>query len=64
MKTGCFIVLVALVAAECGAPDRPTASPPGPLASHEALAHHYTPVIVQGVASDQDYITAVDFDGD
>lgn len=33
-------------------------------ASHETLARHYAPVIHQGTASDQDYITAVDFDGD
>jgi hypothetical protein len=33
-------------------------------AGHEELARHYAPVIYQGAASDQDYITAVDLDGD
>ncbi|MEE8391575.1 MAG: hypothetical protein V3S14_12375 [Anaerolineae bacterium] len=33
-------------------------------ASHQELAHHYAPVIRQGAITDQDYITAVDFDGD
>ncbi|MCG2768665.1 MAG: hypothetical protein ABIK79_08375 [Chloroflexota bacterium] len=28
------------------------------------LARHYSPIIHQGAASDQDFITAVDFDGD
>ncbi len=31
---------------------------------YESLARHYGPVIHQGAASDQDYITALDFDGD
>lgn len=35
-----------------------------PPATHEELAGHYAPVIYQGAASDQDYITAVDLDGD
>jgi len=38
-------------------------TPPSP-ASHLELARHYAPVIYQGAASDQDFITAVDFDGD
>jgi hypothetical protein len=33
-------------------------------ASHEELARRYAPVIRQGTASDQDYLTAADFDGD
>jgi hypothetical protein len=33
-------------------------------ATPEELARHYAPVIYQGAASDADYITAVDFDGD
>jgi len=37
----------------------PTLSP-----SYEDLAHHYAPVIRQGVITNQDYITAMDFDGD
>ena len=36
------------------------ASPP----SYEDLARHYAPVIRQGTFTNQDYITAVDFDGD
>ncbi len=31
---------------------------------HADLAYHYAPVIYQGAATDQDYITRVDFDGD
>ena len=31
---------------------------------YESLARHYAPVIHQGAASDQDYITALDFDSD
>lgn len=31
---------------------------------YESLARHYAPIIRQGAASDQDYITALDFDGD
>jgi hypothetical protein len=41
-----------------------TPAPPGPLASHDALARHYAPTIHQGTASDQDFVTAADFDGD
>jgi len=33
-------------------------------ANHADLARHYAPVIYQGAATDQDYITAVDMDGD
>ena len=55
-------MLVTLVLAGCASPG-PTVAP-GPPASHQELAHHYAPVIHQGVASDQDFITAVDFDGD
>ena len=33
-------------------------------ASYAELARHYGPIIYQGAASDQDYITAVDMDGD
>ncbi len=35
-----------------------------PAATHEELAQHYAPIIYQGAASDADYITATDFDGD
>jgi hypothetical protein len=37
---------------------------PAPPAFYEELARHYAPVIRQGAITDQDYITAVDFDGD
>ncbi len=53
---------MALALSGCGSP-APTAVP-GPPASHQELTRHYAPVIRQGVASDQDFITAVDFDGD
>ena len=35
-----------------------------PAAGYADLARHYAPVIYQGAASDQDYITAADMDGD
>lgn len=45
--------------------DVPAAQQPAQTpASHEELAWHYAPVIYQGAASDQDYITSVEFDGD
>jgi hypothetical protein len=65
-------VLVTLALSSC-APPTPAAAPPlssPPFggkeggASHQELARHYAPIIRQGVASDQDFITAVDFDGD
>ncbi|MBC8264202.1 MAG: hypothetical protein H8E47_08785 [Anaerolineales bacterium] len=54
--------LMSLAFSGCTSPT-PTAAPVPP-ASHQELARHYAPVIRQGVASDQDFITAVDFDGD
>jgi len=57
-----LVILVALAFSGC-ASSTPTAAP-SPPASHQELARHYAPVIRQGVASDQDFITAVDFDGD
>jgi hypothetical protein len=64
----CGLALTVFVLASCGQL-APTSEPlPQPAsqepASHEALAHHYAPVIQHGVASDQDFITRVDFDGD
>ena len=41
-----------------------TLAAPDPAALHQDLALHYAPVIHQGVASDQDFVTGVDFDGD
>jgi len=55
-------VLVTLALSGCASPT-PTAAP-GPPASHQELARRYAPVIRQGTITDQDYITAVDFDGD
>ena len=49
----CLAILLTLILISC-ASTTPT----------EDLARHYAPVIRQGVVSDQDYITAVDFDGD
>ncbi len=48
-----LVIAVTLALSGCAPP------PPG-----KDLAHHYAPVIRQGVATDQDFITAVDFDGD
>ena len=55
-----YVVLLtfSLVLGGCGAP--PTPEGVSPL----DLARHYAPIIHQGAASDQDFITAVDFDGD
>ncbi len=72
LTTLSLAILMALTLSSCASPT-PAAvtllsSPPmggkegG--ASHQELALHYAPVIHQGVASDQDFITAVDFDGD
>jgi len=64
-------VLVTLALASCASPtptDAPPSIPPNGGerggAPHQELARHYAPVIHQGVASDQDFIVAVDFDGD
>jgi hypothetical protein len=63
--------LVALALSGCVSPTPPpVVSPvepttlPAPPPSYEELARHYAPVIRQGAITDQDYITAVDFDGD
>jgi hypothetical protein len=65
-KNGLLCLLaVAWLLAGCGSPPIPT--PPAATeapAGHEVLARHYAPVVYQGAASDQDYITAVDLDGD
>lgn len=49
-------------------PARPTsiemALTPQPPATHVEMAQHYAPMIYQGAASDQDFITAVNMDGD
>jgi len=57
------VLLLLLTSCALTAPT-PTPAAPGPPASHQELAHHYAPVIHQGAATDQDYITAADFDGD
>ena len=53
-------ILVTLTFSGCA----PPRADPGPPASHQELARHYAPVIRQGAASDQDFVTAVNFDGD
>ena len=58
-----WAILVTLALTSC-APPTPAATLPTPPPSHEDLARHYAPVIRQGAITDQDYITAVDFDGD
>ncbi len=57
-------MLLLFLLAGCNTPPTPTPNAPQPAASHEALATHYAPIIYQGAASDQDFLTAVDFDGD
>ncbi|HDN79681.1 MAG TPA: hypothetical protein ENG33_04360 [Chloroflexi bacterium] len=59
-------VLLILVMVSCN-PNTPPLTPlphTTPSLSEYELAYYYAPVIYQGAASDQDYITAVDFDGD
>ncbi len=57
------MVLVVMLAACQPAMPPPTAAWISPVV-YEDLARHYAPVIYQGAASDQDYITRLDFDGD
>ncbi len=54
----CFLLL------GCAGPTPAPPPTPQPPASHRELARRYAPVIHQGAASTQDFITAVDFDGD
>lgn len=61
-----LLALLILLIGGCG-PSTPTPIPvphATPSLNAYVLAYHYAPVIYQGAASDQDYITAVDFDGD
>jgi hypothetical protein len=61
------VLAVACLLASCGQA-MPTPLPPAVTgqapASRTELARHYAPVIYQGAASDQDYITTADMDGD
>jgi len=57
-------LMLCLLLGGCAAPATETSVIPQPPASREDLARHYAPIIRQGVASNQDFITAVDFDGD
>ena len=59
-------MLMALVLVACQSPATPTpvAATPATTPPLEELARHYAPVIYQGAATDADFITAVDFDGD
>jgi hypothetical protein len=62
----CLALVIALLLAGCGRQE-PTASAtviPQEPAPYPELARHYAPVIRHGTASDQDYLTAADFDGD
>ena len=58
------VLVVCFLLVGCGASTSMPPTEPQPSASHEELARHYAPVIHQGVASNQDFITAADFDGD
>jgi len=58
------ICLLVFLLVACGPAEPATPPAPESPASHQDLASHYAPLIHQGVASEQDYITAVDFDGD
>jgi hypothetical protein len=63
-----MVALVTVLAVGGCGQDAATPIPAAPVveepASHEELVRAYAPVIYQGTATDQDYITAVDFDGD
>jgi hypothetical protein len=61
----CLLTLALLTVGGCGQTE-PTAAPASTEVpfSYEELARRYAPIIYQGTATDQDYITAVDFDGD
>ncbi len=48
----------------CGGPEPPVTRTSVLPSTYEALAYYYAPVIYQAAATDQDYITRVDFDGD
>jgi len=63
VKIIAVLILTLMAASACASP-APTAAPLTTSPSYEELARRYAPVIHQGAASDQDFITAVDFDGD
>jgi hypothetical protein len=58
------VLALAGLLVSCGSATPTAVVTPGTPASHEDLARHYAPVVRQGAASDQDYITAADLDGD
>jgi hypothetical protein len=67
LRTWAAVLAVTLLLASCGpvAPSpMPSPLPDESAASYEELARHYAPVIYQSAASDQDYITTADMDGD
>ncbi len=47
----------------CGSGRTPTPLPTGPAVPRSDIARHYAPVIEQGAATDQDFLAAVNFDG-
>jgi hypothetical protein len=69
-KIALLSCLIAVVTPALGGCSRVTPAPTPPLAaqaeppSYEEMAFHYAPVIYQGVATEQDFITAADFDDD
>ena len=58
------VLVVMIIGCAPGSPQITPVSEGSPSVEPRALAAHYAPVIYQGAASDQDFITAVDFDGD
>jgi len=64
-RAGCAALLIlSFVLWGCGTPPTDLTPSPTGAVSPLDLARYYSPIIRQGVASDQDFITAVDFDGD
>ncbi len=58
-----LVAAIFFLAACSSATPTPAITPVDP-APRAELARHYAPIIHQGAASDQDFISAVDFDGD
>lgn len=58
------LLLLLVVPASCRPAAAPASPPPAEEITAEDMLQHYAPVINQGAASDQDFITRVDYDGD